>query len=509
MVSLAAVRGPRCWSALGLILAAALTAAPLASCGYKLVSYRDALGDVRRVSINNLRNDSLASGYGNVVTEALLKEFQRRGALRVVTDPALADLTIGGRVTADPGRRAQLLVRGLRARIPAHGENRARHPAPGRDAGADRSGCTHGIRDLCRQRRRRGRAHEPQRSVAARGERHRRARPRRALRTADAVTPEALAAELAKGKLRPAYLLAGDQALLRDEALAALRAAVLGESPAEFNLDRFDASGCTPAALRSARDTLPVLGKRRLVWLREPDAARGAGKGLVDALPELVSDMPDTAVLVVTATQGGSALSLGEGLRVAGRPGGMSGAGGGRRAARVRGVRGGSAGSVARAGGGGAAGRTRRPGASGAAPGAREGVAAGRAGEAHRTQPRRGRGGGAGGEPVWDLTDAIGEGRARDALPLLGRLLKSGAPPPVLLGTLASHFRKLLRLRTGGAIAAPPFVQRKLERQARRYSAARLHAALRAIHDADLALKGQGGVAPTLSLERLVLGLAA
>jgi hypothetical protein len=98
VVSLAAVRGPRCWSALGLILAAALTAAPLAGCGYKLVSYRDALGDVRRVSINNLRNDSLASGYGNVVTEALLKEFQRRGALRVVNDPALADLTIGGRV---------------------------------------------------------------------------------------------------------------------------------------------------------------------------------------------------------------------------------------------------------------------------------------------------------------------------------------------------------------------------------------------------------------------------
>jgi DNA polymerase III delta subunit len=79
----------------------------------------------------------------------------------------------------------------------------------------------------------------------------------------------------------------------------------------------------------------------------------------------------------------------------------------------------------------------------------------------------------------------------------------------VLLGTLASHFRKLLRLRTGGSVAAPPFVQRKLERQARRYSAARLLAGVRAIHDADLALKGQGGIAPEITIERLVLGLAA
>lgn len=85
-------------SGLAVALAAALVAFPLAGCGYRLVSYRGALGDVRRVSVESLRNDSLAPGYGAVVTEALLKEFQRRGALQVVTDPGLADLTIGGRV---------------------------------------------------------------------------------------------------------------------------------------------------------------------------------------------------------------------------------------------------------------------------------------------------------------------------------------------------------------------------------------------------------------------------
>jgi len=117
------------------------------------------------------------------------------------------------------------------------------------------------------------------------------------------VTPEALRAELAKGRVRPAYLLAGSEGLLRDEALALLREAVLGESPAEFNLDRFDAAGCTPAALRSAVQMLPVLGARRLVWLREPEAGRAGSKGLTEVLAEIVPKLPETAVLVVTASK--------------------------------------------------------------------------------------------------------------------------------------------------------------------------------------------------------------
>ena len=56
------------------------------------------------------------------------------------------------------------------------------------------------------------------------------------------MTPEALRAELAKGRVRRAYLLAGSQALLRDEALSALRAVVLGASrempvTAEFSFE--------------------------------------------------------------------------------------------------------------------------------------------------------------------------------------------------------------------------------------------------------------------------------
>jgi DNA polymerase-3 subunit delta len=323
------------------------------------------------------------------------------------------------------------------------------------------------------------------------------------------VTPEALQAELAKGKLRRAYLLAGAEALLRDDALAALRAAVLGDAPPAFNLDRLDGAGCTPAALRDAVRMLPVLAARRLVWLREPEAGRAGAKGLADALAEIVPELPESVALVVTAAKvdrrsrwvkafadpaalveceappGGAALTAFVAAEAA-RQGLVLETG----VAALLAERVGPELLVLR--------QELEKAALFAAPATRIARTHVEAGVVSLAE-----------EPVWDLTDAIGEGRARDALPLLARLLRSGTPAPVLLGTLASHFRKLLRLRTGGSVAAPPFVQRKLERQARRYSAARLLAGVRAIHDADLALKGQGGIAPEITIERLVLGLAA
>jgi DNA polymerase-3 subunit delta len=112
-------------------------------------------------------------------------------------------------------------------------------------------------------------------------------------------------------------------------------------------------------------------------------------------------------------------------------------------------------------------------------------------------------------EPIWELTDAIGDGRTPAALVLLGRLAQGGAAPPLVLGSLASHFRRLLRLRAGGNPGLAPFVRRKLEAQARRYTEARLLACLDAIHRTDLALKGANALAPELALERLVIGLAS
>jgi DNA polymerase-3 subunit delta len=326
------------------------------------------------------------------------------------------------------------------------------------------------------------------------------------------VTLDELEAELARRRVRPAYLLAGPEPLLREDARRALEAAVLAPGTRDFNLDRLDGEACTPAALEDALRALPVLAERRLVVLREPETRRrGAEAPLLERLAALVAELPDPpqSVLVVVAE----------------RPD-----------ARARWVRAFSEPSV----------RVeceapryaREIAAFARREAARQGVSLG-AGAAEALADRIGpqllllrqeiakaalfAGPGrpvtrahvletatdAAEEPMWALTDAIGEGRLPDALELLARLQAGGAPAPVVLGALASHFRKLVRLRGGGRVAAPPYALRKLEAQARRYTPVRLRAALRAVHETDERLKGRGELSGELALERLVLSLAS
>jgi DNA polymerase-3 subunit delta len=112
-------------------------------------------------------------------------------------------------------------------------------------------------------------------------------------------------------------------------------------------------------------------------------------------------------------------------------------------------------------------------------------------------------------EPIWDLTDAIGEGRCGDSLALLGKLLRSGSAPPAILGAFAGHFRKLASVCSGGVVTGHPFAIRKLEGQSRRFSPGRLLSCLAAIHQTDLALKGEGGIPSEIALERLVIALSS
>ncbi|MEE9607815.1 MAG: DNA polymerase III subunit delta [Myxococcota bacterium] len=335
------------------------------------------------------------------------------------------------------------------------------------------------------------------------------------------MTPEELRQELAAGVLRPAYLIAGEEALLRDDALALVREAVLAGIPDAFNFDRLDGETSTPAALLDAVGTLPVQAPRRLVLLREPEAARGPARGLAEALADSVSALaaagraaeggaePGGTVLVVVASKPDSRARW---VRAFAEP-----------AVRVRcdsprGAR--ELAAFVRE-------EAERQGVA-LEPGAAQLLAervgpqllmlrqeiaklwlvVGPGGRATRAHVSTGTSDVAE-EPIWDLTDAIGEGRVAEALTLLHKLVGAGAPPPLVLGALVAHFRKLLRLRSGGGVAGPPFVRRKLEGQARRYAERRLLSCLHAIHETDTALKGQGALRPELALERLVIGLSA
>ncbi len=319
---------------------------------------------------------------------------------------------------------------------------------------------------------------------------------------------EELRAELAKGEPRPAYLVVGEEPLLRDDAVAALREATLGPAGGDFDFERFDGARTDPGALVDAVRTLPVLAPRRLVLVREPEGGRGS-RSLGDALAAAVAAAGEAGGKTVLVVVAASADRRSAWVKAFG-------------AARVDCE---------------APRRARDVAAFVRAEAGRQGVSLGRGAAellAERIGPQllllrqeiekaallagpgeevtRAHVGSAAvdvaEEPVWDLTDAIGEGRGADALHVLTRLRGAGAPAPVVLGALVSHFRRLLRVRSGGAVAGPPFVQKKLQGQARRFSERRLLASLRAIHETDLALKGAGALPPELALERLVLGLA-
>lgn len=321
---------------------------------------------------------------------------------------------------------------------------------------------------------------------------------------------EELSSEIAAGTIRPAYLLAGEEPLLRDDALATIQAAVLADGPSDFNLDRLAGENATPASLRDAVAALPMLSPRRLVVLRDPEGRRGSAEELTDAIAEVVPELAGQAqtVLVVTAEKRDGRLrwvkafaepaasvdcsppkpgrTLTSFVRAEAKRQGLSLERGvaellanrvgpqllllRQEIAKAALVAGSKKISLADAE-----------------------ISTGQVAEA----------------PIWDLTDAIGEGRTADAIGLLSRILDAGAAPQLVLASLASHFRKLVRLASGARVPGPPFVVRKLESQVRRYPPTRLTACLEAIHDVDMQLKGASSMRPAMALERLVLGLAS
>jgi DNA polymerase-3 subunit delta len=324
------------------------------------------------------------------------------------------------------------------------------------------------------------------------------------------MTLDELRSELEAGRLRSGYLVVGSESLLRDDALELIRSTVFAEGPSDFDYERLDGDSITGAQLLDAVATLPVLAPRRLVILREPESGRAKSRGLAEALVDALTMLKDSrdAVLAVAAE------------KVDGR---------------ARWVKSFDTAAIVRC----------DPPKKGralaefiVAEAGRQGVALERAAStllAEKTGPQlmvlrqeiakaalfAGPGkkikvshvaestSDVAEEPIWDLTDAIGEGRCGDALGLLAKMLRSGSAPPAILGAFVNHFRKLTSMRNGGTVAGAPFMIRKLEGQSHRFSPGRLLSCLAAIHQTDLALKGAGGIPSELALERLVIALAS
>lgn len=325
------------------------------------------------------------------------------------------------------------------------------------------------------------------------------------------MTPQELEKELTARGPRPAYLVAGEEPLLRQRALHALEAAVLGDVDRTFNFDVLDGESTSAAELRDAVLALPILAPRRLVWLRELGSGRAKARALVAALPGILTELDPGAPTVLVVTSAGLDRRQ-NWVKAFREPAAIVDCAPPRERRRVlEFLRDEARGLDVRLERGAAEALLDRVGphlmmlrnelekvVTLAAPETRldaSWVARG----ASDVAP----------EPMWDLTDAIGEGRSADALAVLGKLLRTGAPAPVVLGALAQHFRRLAKVRDGARVPGPPFVVRKLERQAGRYPPARLRGSLRAIHATDEVLKGSAGIGPEMALERLVLALSA
>ncbi len=323
---------------------------------------------------------------------------------------------------------------------------------------------------------------------------------------------EDLNKELSKGELRPAYLLAGPESLLQDESLAAIRGLVLADGPTDFNVDQFEGRSLEPSALLDAIHSLPMMAEHRLVLLREPLAKRGgASEKLTEAIAQAVIKVGGMSLSTIFVVQCSKV---------------------DRRAKWVKAFSGDAAvvdcnppkGSRAIASFVRSEAKRQKVKLDSAVPECLAELVGPQlmllrqeitklallveAGEKITRAQVLESVSNVSEQPIWDLTDAIGEGRSAQALEILGRMQAAGAPAQPLLGSLAAHFRKLLRVRAGEQLGGPPFVVKKLGSQARRYSPTRLLACLRAIHETDEILKGRGGIRPKIALERLVIGLA-
>jgi DNA polymerase-3 subunit delta len=121
---------------------------------------------------------------------------------------------------------------------------------------------------------------------------------------------------------------------------------------------------------------------------------------------------------------------------------------------------------------------------------------------------------------LFEMVDALAEGRAGAAAALAHRLLDQQEDIFSLFGMIIRQFRLLLltkeHLASGGsrdngeiarAIGAHPFVAGKMSQQSRRFTLVQLEQIYHSLHDYDVKMK-TGRIEPELALDLLIMGLA-
>jgi DNA polymerase-3 subunit delta len=119
------------------------------------------------------------------------------------------------------------------------------------------------------------------------------------------VTPGEAVSQAKKGQLLPVYLVAGEERLMRDDVVGALREASLAGGVADFNEDRFTAGEVDVETVISAARTVPMMARRRFVLVRGAERwdAKEAESSPFDRLAEYAAAPVDSTCLVITASK--------------------------------------------------------------------------------------------------------------------------------------------------------------------------------------------------------------
>lgn len=127
--------------------------------------------------------------------------------------------------------------------------------------------------------------------------------------------PDAIERALAQGRLGGVYFLFGDEELLKERLAAQIVAAHLDPATRDFNLDQLRASDVETETLGSVLATPPMLAEWRVVVIREAQALAGAARARASIERLLDRPVPGLVVILLTTIPDGSKAAFYERLK--------------------------------------------------------------------------------------------------------------------------------------------------------------------------------------------------
>ena len=307
------------------------------------------------------------------------------------------------------------------------------------------------------------------------------------------IDPSALEKDLASGRFGAVYLLYGEETFLKEEVVAALRRAVLGEdapgASQNWNLTVLEGASAGMAEILDAARTLPMLEPHRMVLVRNSEKLRETD---AQSLRRYLDEPILTSCILFVTGEGKPDFrkAIFKALQEAGA------------AVEFKAVRG--LGSLFRID------QEVKKALDYLAPSRRI-----------TTKALSETLGGAGAGSVFELAERVGAGETEEAIRLLRGILAEGEEPVRLLSLITRQIRILILgkalvkagrqgrdLASALGIPSVPFVVEKTRKLIARFPEAAGAASLRRILDADRALKRGGGTGSAV-LEGLVLDLTA